>query len=204
MFISFEGIDYSGKTTQAKLLVDRLKLAGKEVLFLREPGGTKISEKIRDILLDKLHLEMQQKTELFLFSAARTQLVSEVIAPALKRNVIVVCDRFYDSTTAYQGFGRGLDLNDIERVNLIATSGTIPDVTVLVDIEVDEIARRRRIVGLAEDRMESGGKKFYENVRRGYLSIAQKEPGRFFRIDGLLPILTLHEKIWSIVQQRLP
>jgi dTMP kinase len=204
MFISFEGIDYSGKTTQAKLLVERLKSAGREVLFLREPGGTKISEKIRDILLDKLHLEMQQKAELFLFSAARTQLVSEVIAPALKRNAIVVCDRFYDSTTAYQGFGRGLDLADVERVNRIATSGTIPDITLLVDIEVDEIARRRRIAGLVEDRMESGGKEFYEKVRKGYLSIAQKEPERFFRIDGRLPIPEIHEKIWAIVQQRLP
>ncbi len=204
MFISFEGIDYSGKTTQARLLVDRLKNSGKRVLFLREPGGTKISEKIREILLDKVHLEMQQKAELFLFSAARTQLVSEVIAPALRNNTIVVCDRFVDSTTAYQGYGRGLNLQDVERVNAIATGGTITDITVLVDIEVDEIARRRMKAGLPADRMESGGKEFYEKVRAGFLSIARNDPKRCIVVDGSQPIPELHEKIWNIVQQRLP
>ena len=203
MFITFEGIDCSGKTTQAKLLVDRLKQVGKEVVFLREPGGTKISEKIRELLLDKRHLEMNQKAELFLFSAARTQLVSEVILPALGRNAIVICDRFHDSTTAYQGHGRGLRLPDVKAINMIATSGTIPDLTMLVDIEVDEIARRRRIAGLAEDRMESGGRTFFEHVRQGYLTIAQEEPKRFITINGMRPIQEIHEEIWNAVQQRL-
>jgi dTMP kinase len=204
MFISFEGIDYSGKTTQATLLVERLKHLGKEVLFLREPGGTKISEKIREILLDKRHLEMHQKAELFLFSAARTQLVSEVIVPALKRKAMVICDRFHDSTTAYQGFGRGLDLREVESINRIATSGTIPELTLFVDIEVDEIAKRRRIAGLPEDRMESGGTEFYEHIRQGYLSIALHEPGRFIRINGARPVQEIHEEIWKIVDERMP
>ena len=203
MFITFEGLDYSGKTTQAKLLVERLKQLGKEVVFLREPGGTKISEKIRDILLDKQHLEMNQKAELFLFSAARTQLVSEIIFPALQRKAIVVCDRFHDSTTAYQGYGRGLNLHDIEAINLIATTGTTPDLTVLVDIEVKEIVRRRRAAGLSEDRMESAGSQFYENVREGYLTLAQTEPKRFLCINGMRPVQEIHNAIWNVVQQRL-
>jgi dTMP kinase len=203
MFITFEGLDYSGKTTQAKLLVDRLKQIEKEVVFLREPGGTKISEKIRDILLDNRHLELNQKAELFLFSAARTQLVSEIILPALQRKALVICDRFYDSTTAYQGYGRGLNLHDVETVNMIATSGTIPDLTLLVDIEIDEIMRRRRTAGLSEDRMESSGNQFYEKTRRGYLMLAQKEPKRFLCINGMRSVQEIHNEIWNIVQQRL-
>ena len=120
MFITFEGIDFSGKTTQATLLVERLKRSGKEVVFLREPGGTPVSEKIRSILLDKQHLDMNPRAELLLFSAARSQLVRQVILPALEKRSVVVCDRFYDSTTAYQGYGRGIELTDILAINRIA------------------------------------------------------------------------------------
>ncbi len=139
MFITFEGLDFSGKSTQATILVEKLKKAHPVVHFLREPGGTKISERIRDILLDKKNLEMTDAAELLLFSAARAQLVKEVIVPALQRGEIVVCDRYYDSTTAYQGYGRGIDLDAVKSINRLATGGTDPDITFFVDIPVDEI-----------------------------------------------------------------
>ena len=141
MFITFEGIDFSGKTTQATLLVERLKQLGKDVVFLREPGGTAVSEKIRAILLDRNHLDISTIAEILLFSAARAQLVQEVILPSLRAGKIVVCDRFYDSTTAYQGYGRRLTLNDVCRLNSIATSDTTPEMTVLVDVEIDEVSQ---------------------------------------------------------------
>ncbi len=204
MFITFEGLDYSGKTTQAALLVKRLQQLGREVLLLREPGGTEISEKVRTILLDNRNREMSLKAELFLFSAARTQLVSQVIRPALQRGTIVVCDRFHDSTTAYQGYGRGLNLDDVHRINTIATDGTIPDVTLFIDIVPDEIIRRRSLAGQSADRMESSGREFYEKARQGFLSLAQMESGRFIVINGMDSVERIHGHIWNAVQQRLP
>ncbi len=203
MFITFEGIDYSGKTTQAKLLVDFLTTRGKEVVFLREPGGTKISEKIREILLDKRNLEMSNRAELFLFSAARTQLVSQVITPALQSGKVVICDRYDDSTTAYQGYGRQLDLEQIKAINLMATAGTVPYITVLVDIELDEVTRRQKAAGISSDRMESSGRLFYERVRSGFLSIAKAEPKRFFVVNGMRTIDEIQTEIRAIVQQHL-
>ena len=203
MLITFEGIDYSGKSTQAKLLVDRLEKHGKEVVFLREPGGTSISEKIRNILLDKKHLELKQITELFLFSAARTQLVNEVILPALQAGKVVVCDRFYDSTTAYQGYGRGINLNDIQAINRIATLGTKPHVTFFIDIEIDEIFKRQIAAGLSADRMESSGRDFFERVRNGYWKLAEMESGRFIVVSGKLQIDEIHREIWDIVKKQI-
>jgi dTMP kinase len=202
MLITFEGIDYSGKTTQANLLVERLKESGRDVLFLREPGGTPVSEKIRSILLDKQHLDLNSRAELLLFSAARSQLVRQVIVPALERRTVVVCDRFYDSTTAYQGYGRGIDLADIRVINKIATFGITPDRTFLVDVGLGEIARRRAASGLSADRMESEGKEFFERVRRGYLAIAAEEPARVSLLDGASTIEAIHDVIWNEVQQR--
>jgi dTMP kinase len=202
MFITFEGLDFSGKSTQATLLVERLKKANQVVHFLREPGGTKISERIRDILLDKTHVEMTEAAELLLFSASRTQLVAEVIVPALQRGEVVVCDRYYDSTTAYQGYGRGFNLEAVHHINKIATAGTDPDLTILVDIPVDEIERRKAAAGMAFDRMESAGRDFYERVRKGYMEIARSEPDRFVRIDGLAPIKDVSAQIWQAVEQR--
>jgi dTMP kinase len=202
MFITFEGIDYSGKSTQAKLLVERLQQQGDDVMFLREPGGTAVSEKIRTILLDKKHLTMSQTAELLLFSAARSQLVQEIILPGLAERKIVVCDRFYDSTTAYQGYGRGLNLDHIRLINEFATSGLLPDVTFIVEIPVEEIARRRSLTGSSPDRMESSGENFYRKVFQGYRSIASAEPRRCVLLDGLHPVEQLHEKIWTIIQQR--
>jgi dTMP kinase len=203
MFITFEGLDSSGKSTQAKLLVAHLKQSGKEVVFLREPGGTAISEKIRDLLLDKQHLEIGQKAELLLFSAARTQLVDQVIRPALQAGKFVVCDRFYDSTTAYQGYGRGLDLKEVRAINSIATSGTTPDLTLFVDVELEELARRRKAANVVDDRMESSGKHFYEKVLHGYRNIAAAEPQRVIIVNGMRPVDEIQQEIRTIVQQRL-
>ncbi|MBI4546355.1 MAG: dTMP kinase [Ignavibacteriae bacterium] len=203
MFISLEGIDYSGKTTQANLLVDRLKELGKDVVLIREPGGTAVSEKIREILLDRKHLEISQRAELLLFSAARTQVVSEVIQPALQKGRIVICDRFVDSTTAYQGYGRGLDLSEVKTINRIATFGITPDLSFLVDVEVQEISRRQQLAGLTSDRMELGGNDFYSKVRNGYLAIAKEEPRRFVVINGMQSSDEIHKEIYNIVQQRL-
>jgi dTMP kinase len=202
MLITFEGIDYSGKTTQANLLVDRLKESGRDVLFLREPGGTPVSEKIRAILLDKRNLDLNSRAELLLFSAARTQLVRQVILPALERRTVVVCDRFYDSTTAYQGYGRGIDLADIRVINRIATFGITPDRTYLVDVGLDEIARRRAASGLGPDRMESEGREFFDRVRRGYLALAADEPVRISVIDGSASVEQIHDRVWDDVRQR--
>lgn len=203
MFITFEGLDFSGKTTQAKLLIERLTVRGHVVHFLREPGGTAISERIRDILLDKKYLEMSNTAELLLFSASRTQLVAEVIVPALKRGETIVCDRYYDSTTAYQSYGRGLDLEAVQLINKVATTGIAPDVTFLVDIPVEEIERRKAKAGLTFDRMESSGKEFYRRVRNGYLEMARTEQQRFTVVDGMLPVEEIHRTIWSSVEQKV-
>ncbi len=200
MFISFEGLDLCGKTTQSHLLVERLTSLGKQVVYLREPGGTAISEKIRDILLDLRHSEMSAKAELFLFSAARTQLVSQVIKPAVQQGKIVICDRFYDSTTAYQGYGRGIKLEEIHAINRIATDGTIPDLTLFISVPLDEILRRQKIKkGI--DRMESSGIQFYERVLNGFNAMAETEPNRFVVIDGMPAKESVHNTIWNIIQQ---
>jgi len=203
MFITLEGIDYSGKTTQAKLLVESLKKTKKEVIFLREPGGTNISEKIRSILLDKQHLELTQIAELFLFSAARHQLVTEVIKPALKSGKFVVCDRYDDSTTAYQGYGRGIDLNDVKLINRIATEGLRPDLTFYLDVQIEEIFKRQQSKNVSTDRMEESGRIFFEKVRKGYLVLAKEEPERFMVINGNRQIDIIHNEIWEIIKQRI-
>jgi dTMP kinase len=203
MFITFEGLDACGKTTQAKLLVEELKNSGLNILFLREPGGTGISEKIRQILLDREHLEMSDLAEFFLFSAARTQLVNEVIRPALDAGITVLCDRFYDSTTAYQGYGRGLDLEDVKRINRVATNGLAPDITFILDIPVSEILRRRGRSKGDTDRMESSGIEFYARVRQGYHAIAQAESSRCYLLAGTRKIQEIHEEILEIVQKKL-
>jgi dTMP kinase len=202
MFISFEGLDGSGKTTQANLLVETLRSRHHKVDFIREPGGTEISERIREILLDKKHLRMNEITELLLFSAARAQLVYQMIQPALNESRFVVCDRYVDSTTAYQGYGRGLHLDAVRAINAAATFGVMPDVTFLIDIAVEQIIERRKKSGTPMDRMESSGDKFYEKVRRGYLAMAHEEPQRFIVVDGTLAIETIKKVIWGEVQQR--
>ncbi|MBI5471121.1 MAG: dTMP kinase [Ignavibacteriae bacterium] len=203
MFITFEGLDFSGKSTQAKLLVERLRQQHSIVHFIREPGGTAISERIRDILLDKQHLEMSDTAEILLFSASRAQLVTQAILPALMRSEIVVCDRYCDSTTAYQGYGRGLDLDAVRSINALATQSTSPDLTVLVDIPVDEIELRKSKAGLSFDRMESSGREFYERVRNGYKRMAAEEPARWIVVDGTEPIPQIQATIWKTVETKM-
>jgi len=170
---------------------------------VREPGGTPISEKIRNILLDNKNKEMTQIAELFLFSAARNQLVNQVILPSMKDGKIVICDRFYDSTTAYQGYGRGINIGAITKINEIATMGTKPDLTFFIDIPINEITKRRLLANASTDRMESSGEKFYEKVRDGYLEIAKHEPERFFVINGLQDVGTIHDTIWKLISKNL-
>jgi dTMP kinase len=209
MFVTFEGLDLSGKTTQARLLVDHITRIREEtpslwppVTFIREPGGTPISERLRKILLDKQHLEMTDLTELLLFSASRAQVVSQVIRPALRRGEIVICDRYYDSTTAYQGYGRALDLEDVRRINSIATGRLDPELTILVDIPVEEIDRRRDVAGVPFDRMESSGQAFYERVRQGYRALAALEPHRYVVIDGTDPVERVEASVWTAFTRR--
>jgi dTMP kinase len=210
MFVTVEGLDFCGKSTQAARLVEKLetRYVGVDqhwpaVRFLREPGGTLISERLREILLDKTHLEMTDLTELFLFSASRAQLVAEVIRPALQRGEIVVCDRFYDSTTAYQGYGRGLSIDDVCHVNAVATAGLKPDLTFFIDVSPDEILRRRTDAGFSPDRMEGSGRAFYERVRNGYEMLARGEPDRIVVIDGMGSIESVENRVWHVFSGRM-
>jgi dTMP kinase len=199
MLITFEGLDYSGKSTQIKLLAERLTTEKQRVLVLREPGGTPIGERIRAILLDKLSAAMTPVGEFLLFSASRTQLVETVVKPALEAGTIVICDRFYDSSAAYQGWGRGLSLDAIKTINQIATDGLVPDVTFFIDIPLDEVERRIRERKEGKDRMESSGRAFYERVQRGYLELATMEP-RFCVINGTKSIEEIHALVWNMVE----
>ena len=203
MFITFEGLDFSGKSTQVELFTDRLNREQHKVLVLRDPGGTAIGEKIRSILLDKRSLGMADMTELFLFSASRSQLVYEVIQPALERGVIVVCDRFYDSTTAYQGWGRNISLDAIRAINRAAASGLVPDITYFLDIPPLEITKRMKEKNSLADRMESSGLEFYERVRDGYLRLAREERQRFEVLDWLRPIEEIHALVWERFLQEI-
>jgi dTMP kinase len=210
MFVTLEGLDYSGKSTQADRLLGRLERSHREqpdrwppVTFLRDPGGTPLSERLRDVLLDREHLAMTGRTELLLFEASRAQLVDSVILPALRRGGLVLCDRFYDSTTAYQGYGRELDLDDVGRLNTFSAGGLTPDLTLLFDVPVDEVERRRHAAGVDADRMESSGRAFYERVRSGYLALAAAEPQRIVRIDGTSEPDVVEGLVWEAVRERL-
>ncbi|MCX7612145.1 MAG: dTMP kinase [Ignavibacterium sp.] len=195
MFITFEGIDFCGKSTQVELLKNFLLQKGKKVIVIREPGGTKISERIREILLDKKNEEMQFETEFLLFSASRSQLVREVVAPNLEKGFVVISDRFHDSSTAYQGYGRGLDIQKIKVINSFAIGRFVPNLTFLIDIPVEESIKRKLLKSNDElDRIEISSKKFFNNVRNGYLEIA-KEESRFTIIDGTQSIEKIHNQI---------
>ncbi|NWF49504.1 MAG: dTMP kinase [Ignavibacteriaceae bacterium] len=195
MFISFEGIDFCGKSTQIELLKNFLIKRGNEVEIIREPGGTEISEIIRNILLDKKNLEMFMEAEILLFAAARAQLVREKIRPFLNKGIYVISDRFHDSTTAYQGFGRGISLESVQHIHKISVGNTIPDMTFLIDIPVD-VAQKRKIQLKQSDldRIEVADAGFFENVRAGYLYLAEHE-SRFRVINGTLPIEKIHKEI---------
>ena len=181
MFITFEGIDGAGKSTQISLVEDYLQKQGNDVLLIREPGGNEVSEKIREILLSSKN-EISPVAELLLFEAARAQLTAKVIKPAIAEGKVVICDRFYDSTTAYQGYGRGLDMDMVIKSNMTATGGLKPDLTFYLDLPLN-IAKERS--GRREkDRMEKSGDDFFIKVANGFREIAMKEPGRVVRIDA--------------------
>jgi len=195
MFITFEGIDFCGKSTQVELLKDYLVKKNKQVEIIREPGGTEISEKIREVLLDKKHYHMFMETEIFLFSSSRAQLVREKIRPFLGKGFYVISDRFHDSTTAYQGFGRGIDINIVEHINKLAIGETVPDITFIIDIPVKVAEERKKIKTNTDlDRIEISDSVFFEKVRNGYLKLAEKE-ARFRVIDGTLNIEEIHNRI---------
>ncbi|MGC7846497.1 dTMP kinase [Desulforudis sp. 1088] len=181
IFIVFEGIDGTGKSTQLGLLGKALQERGCPVLITREPGGTRLGEAIRGLLLDPAYTEMVEQAEAFLYAAARAQCVREVVVPALQKGYYVLCDRYADSTLAYQGFGRGLDLEFLRRVNDLATGGVYPDLTVVLDLDVELAARR--MIG-ARDRMELQQKAFYRRVRQGYLELAARCPEAYQVLDA--------------------
>ena len=194
-FISFEGIDGSGKTLQAESLSEKLRSLGYSVLHVRDPGGPSLSEKIRDIILDRLHYSMVPMTEFLLYEAARSQLVTEVIQPALNRGEIVISDRFTDSTVAYQGYGRSIRLNDIRVANQWVCGKTFPDRTYILDISWEEsISRLSKSAG-ETDRMEKEKKTFFQKVREGYRTIASEEPERVRLLDGMKSVEFLEQEI---------
>ena len=201
MFITFEGIDFCGKSTQVELLEKYLAENGKTVRIIREPGGTSISEKVRSILLDKKNSEMHFESELLLFASARAQLVREVIIPSLQKGEYVISDRYHDSSVAYQGYGRGIELDFVTKLQKFAIGPAIPDITFFIDIPVDEfIARKQKVKEGTLDRMETSKIAFYEKVRDGYLQIAKTEK-RFLVIDGLKSIDEIHYIIVSSISK---
>ena len=198
-FISFEGIEGTGKSTQAKLLQQGLLGLGYEVILTEEPGGTLISLRIREILLSVDHTNMKPLTELLLYNAARAQHIEEVILPALNRGAVVITDRFTDSTFAYQGYGRGIDLDLLESIDKIATNGLRPDITMLLDLDVETGLKRNRRINKT-DRLELEDVEFHQRVRKGYHELAAKEPDRIKLIDASGSIQEIQDKIVSVIE----
>ena len=199
-FITFEGIDGSGKSTQARLLVDKLSSLKIENFFLREPGGTTISEEIRTVLLNNRKDEMSSRTEALLMCASRAQLTKDVIIPEMKDGKWIIADRFSDSTLAYQGGGRGIDLDWLIRLNEFATYGIEPDLTFYIDIDPEVGFKRRE--DLASDRIENAGLEFQKNIRKKYLEIVHNFSDRFVKVDGNLTIEDISKFIWKIIKDR--
>ncbi len=203
-FITFEGSEGCGKTTQIEALAEALEAKGKTVFITREPGGTLIGEKIRNLLQDpSLKNEISDMAELLLFSASRAELIASRIQPALKRGEIVICDRFYDSTYVYQGLGRAIGMDIVEQLNQMTVGTLKPDLTILLDLDAEvgiERAKSRQSGNL--DRIENESLTFFEAVRNGYLELAQKEPERFKTIDGLLSVDAIKEIVWDTVENK--
>ncbi len=206
MFITFEGIDGSGKSTQIQLLKDMLEKRNHVVTLLREPGGNILSEQIRQLLLDSKE-QVDPRCELLLFTAARAQLVSSVIRPALEAGYIVICDRYIDSSVAYQGYGRGLSIESIESINDFATAGLVPDITFIFDLSVDDAAKRAGFRSndnqTKADRMERSGDAFFERTKQGYLEIAKKSDRNIFIINANDAMNDIREQVASIVERYL-
>lgn len=201
LFITFEGGEGCGKTTQAKALYRRLSRLGVSAELTHEPGGTALGSQLRRLLKTKRQDEISPEAELFLFAACRIQLVSGVIRPGLQKGKVIICDRFADSTTVYQGYGRGIDLTTIKAVNEFAIEGTKPDLTVLLDIPVAKGLGRKQ--AKMKDRFEAEEIGFHDRVRDGYLKLAAEEPERWLVIDATLPRDRIGEIIWDRVNQLL-
>lgn len=199
LFITFEGIDFCGKTTQARKLASYLRRKGYDVLLIREPGGDRISEKIRKVLLSEKNTAMSELTELLLYEASRAQLTQKVILPALRQEKVVVCDRYYDSTLAYQGYGRGLEKKTIIRLNHIVTFGLSPDLTILIDVPVEVALRRKDQEKRKEDRLEKEKIEFHKKIRQGYLKIAQLNRRRIKIVDGTKDVFATWQKVKMVV-----
>lgn len=202
-FLTFEGPDGCGKSTQAKLLAEQLRLQGHAVLLTREPGGTAIGDQIRRVLMALDNRRMHPRTEFLLFSASRSQLVHEVIRPHLQEGGIAISDRFYDSSLAYQGHGHGLDLDSLQAITAFATAGLAPDATVLLDVPV-KVGLARRRDGGNWNRLDDYDLEFHERARQGYLKLAAADPDRWIVIDGGNPIDQVQAAVREALAGRLP
>jgi dTMP kinase len=202
-FITFEGSEGSGKSTQADRLAARLQRCGIRYILTHEPGGTPIGESIRDLLQFAPHnSNMTSETELLLFEASRSQLIREVIKPALEGGMCVVADRFFDSTTVYQGAARKLDREMIERLNSFAVGDCVPDITFVLDVDAATAQSRMQHQPRKADRMEQQPAEFYERVREGYRELAAQQPGRIILIDGSGDIDEIEKRIWETLSSR--
>ena len=204
VFITFEGPEGSGKTTQIKLLANKLQENGNKILLTREPGGTAIGDAIRAILLDMKSANMCAKTESFLFNAARTQLVHQVIQPALTEGKIVLCDRYADSTLAYQGYGRQQNMDELQMLCNVATDGLVPNLTIYLDLD-EKHGLARKAAGNTEEwnRMETQSLEFHHAVRKGFLHLANSEPDRWLVIDANRDIEIVQNEVWQRVRTLL-
>ncbi|MGM0437732.1 MAG: dTMP kinase [Bacillota bacterium] len=203
-FITFEGVEGSGKSTQINLLAEKLKKIGKEVVLTREPGGTNLGEKIRDLLLDPNNIDMDDRAEILLYAADRAQHVKKKIIPALKEGKIVLTDRYFDSNIAYQGYGRKLEMKMVRKINEWVIRDVWPDLTILLDIDAKiGLERARNLTSDKKgDRLEQEIITFYENVRSGYLDLAKQED-RFVTINGEQKADKINSDIFKIVKERL-
>lgn len=202
MFITFEGPEGAGKSTQLARLVQALEARGLSVTVTREPGGTPLGTRVREVLLDPA-LDMHPLPEFLLYSASRAQLVQDVIRPALSRGEVVVCDRYFDSSLAYQGAGRGLPLELLRGITQEVTGGLIPDLTLLLDLD-PRVGLERAAVRGQPDRLERADLSFHQRVRQGFLQLARQEPGRFVVLEAASTADILQEQVWAAVQGRLP
>jgi dTMP kinase len=199
LFVTLEGGEGVGKSTLQMALVERAETVGREVVFSREPGGTPLGERLRAALFESADDETDPTAELLVFEAARAQLVADVIRPALQRGALVICDRFADSSVAYQHHGRGLSLELVSRLNESAAGALAPDLTILLDLDPAEGARRR---GTAGDYLEREDADFHERVRNGFLELATAQPARWLVIDAAQPLESVVEAAWSKIQTR--
>ncbi len=202
-FVSFEGSEGCGKSSQVRLLIERLGREGREVVRVREPGGTPLGERIRELLQHAPEGEaMCPETELLLFNASRAQLVRQVVEPALAEGRWVVADRFFDSTTVYQGMGRGLDPGAVADIIRIAVGPTRPDLTIILDVTLEQAQQRMRQRAASRDRFERESAEFFTRVRQGFLQLADREPDRVRVVDSSASVEQVHQRIWEILTRQ--